>query len=107
MIRKTRLRPLKDEVIIFGEEPADRTDSGIFLMPSVTGRRPETGWIVAVGPGKRDKDGNSRPTELRVGNKVVFNHWEAKECKLDGKTHFIVEEKEILAILENVRGLFE
>lgn len=101
MTRKTRLNPLKDDVIIFGEDPAEQTKSGLFLVPDPNNkRRPETGWIVAIGPGRADENGKIRPIEVKVGQKVVFNHWEAKETRFDNQVHFIVAEKEILAILE-------
>ena len=53
------LKPLGDRVIVKRDEAETKTASGLYIASSAQ-EKPQTGIVLAVGEGKRDKDGNLR-----------------------------------------------
>ena len=51
------LKPLGDRVIVKRDEAETKTASGLYIASSAQ-EKPQTGIVLAVGEGKRDKDGN-------------------------------------------------
>ena len=56
--------------------------------------------MVAVGPGKRDENGNRIPIELKTGDRILFSKYGGTEIKLDGVEHLMMREDDILGVLE-------
>ena len=83
------IKPLSDHILL---EPV-REDT-------VDKERPEKGRIVAVGPGKLDKDGKRMPMEVKKGQVVLFKKYGPDEIKVDQKEYLIAREEDILAVLE-------
>lgn len=70
-------------------------------MPQTADKeRPEQGRVVAVGPGRVDKNGKKIPMSVKKGDTVLFTKYGPNEIKIDGKEYLVAEEKDILAILE-------
>ena len=62
--------------------------------------KPQTGVVVAVGEGKRDKDGALIPMPVKVGDKVLYGKF--------GGTEVTVDEEELLIVrAEDIYGVFE
>ena len=55
--------------------------------------------VVAVGAGKRDKDGTVRPLTVKTGDRVLFTKYGGTEVKLGGTEHLIMREDDILAVV--------
>ena len=93
-----KLKPLSDHVVI---EPVveEKKKSGIILPETVEKERSEKGRIIAVGPGKLDKDGKRVPLEVKKGDIVLFTKYSPNEVKIEGKEYLIIKEEDILAIL--------
>ena len=66
MTIKAQMKPLADRVLIKRiEEP------GLIKLTDATNSI--KGVVLAVGPGKRDEDGDLVPLDVRPGDKVLFN----------------------------------
>ena len=91
-------RPLWDYCLIQRFTTPDTTVSGIFIPDSVKGRHNE-GLVVAVGPGRRDEDGNCIPMTLKRGDRVYLQDWTHGDVKLDGKDYIVIREDEVLGKL--------
>ncbi len=82
-------KPLGDRVVI---EPMDdeeqRTSGGIYI-PDTAKEKPQTGTVVAVGPGKLTDEGNRLPMDVAVGDTVVYSKYSGTEYK-DGDTEYLV-----------------
>lgn len=61
------LRPLRDRIIV---RPLDVVMSTIIV--TLGDRKPRRGVVVAVGPGRRDRHGNSWPWGTKVGDVIQF-----------------------------------
>jgi len=89
--------PLGDRVVIKPLEQDEKTTSGIYL-PDTAKERPQTGEVVAAGPGRFTEDGKGKvPMELKVGDKVVYSKYAGTEYKDGEDEYLILRESDILA----------
>ena len=95
-----KIKPILDYILIEPIKEEEKTKSGILLPETAERERPEQGKIVAVGPGKKDKQGKYISLEVKTGDKVLFTKYGPNEIKVEGKEYLIAKEGDILAILE-------
>ncbi len=95
-----KLKPLADNIVIKPKEKEEKTESGIFLPDSTGESKPESGEVVAVGPGKRDEKGERIKPEVKKGDEVIFTKYGPNEIKVDDVEYLIAREDDILAIVE-------
>ena len=92
------LKPLGDRVIIKQDEAESKTSSGLFIAGD-SKEKPQTGKVLAVGPGKMDKDGKNLPMPVKKGDRVVYSKYGGNEI-LDGDEEvLIVRADDIYAII--------
>ena len=66
----TKVAPLADRVVVRALEDTETMRGGLFI-PDTAKEKPQQGEIIAVGPGRYEK--NVRvPMEVKVGDKVLF-----------------------------------
>ena len=93
-----RIQPLGNRVLVRRRE-AKATKGGI-LLPDSAQEKSKVGDVIAVGPGKRDEDGNLLPMHVEVGNQVLFSAYAGTEVKDEKEEEFlIVTEDDILGVL--------
>ncbi|OGN07665.1 MAG: co-chaperone GroES [Candidatus Yanofskybacteria bacterium RIFCSPHIGHO2_02_FULL_38_22b] len=92
------IKPLSDHVLL---EPIreEKKKGGIILPDTVDKERPEKGKVVAVGPGKLNKEGKRIPPEVKKGQVVLFKKYGPDEIRVDDKEYLIAREEDILAVL--------
>ena len=73
---------------------------GGIVIPDTAKEKPQTGEVVAVGPGRKTDDGTVIPTEVKVGDKVLYAKYSGTQFKYDNVEYLVVKESEILAILD-------
>ena len=93
------LKPLSNRVVIKFVEAEEKTQAGIILTASAQ-EKPQIAEVVAVGPGKTDKDGKIVAVNLKVGEKVIASKYAGTSVKLDGTEYTILSEDDILATVE-------
>src|ERR1035437_7219581 len=96
---KNIIQPLFDNVLIKPLEAELKTASGI-ILPETSQQKPQTGEVIAVGPGRVTIKGEKEPMVIKVGQKVVYKKWGGSDVKLNGEELTLVEQKDILAIVE-------
>jgi chaperonin GroES len=94
-----KIRPLHDRILIKRLDEETKTAGGLFI-PDAAKEKPIQAKVVAVGSGKRDKDGKIHPLEVKAGDKVLFSKYSGTEVKIDGEEHLILREDDLLAILD-------
>lgn len=94
------VKPLQDRILVLREEGEQKTAGGIFI-PDTAKEKPLEGKVVAVGPGKFDKDGKRIPVEVKKGNRILFSRYGGTEIKINGVEHLMMREDDILAIIES------
>lgn len=94
-----KIRPLGDRVIVERLEEEEKVKGGI-IIPDTAKEKPQQGKVIAVGSGKKLESGETRPLEVKVGDKILFGKYSGTEVKLDDKEYLIMHEDDILGILE-------
>src|SRR5258705_11552777 len=79
-----KIRPLHDRVIVKRLEE-DRTSPGGIVIPDTAAEKPIQGKIVAVGKGKILENGQVRPCDVKVGDKILFGKYSGTEAKVDAE----------------------
>jgi len=95
-----KVAPLHDRIVVSRIEGEEKTAGGI-IIPDTAKEKPQEGKIIAVGPGKRDKEGNLIPLDVKAGDRVLFVKWAGTEFKLDGQEQMIMKEDDILGVIES------
>ena len=93
------LKPLGDRLVVEPIEQEEITASGIYV-PETAKEKPQEGKVVAVGPGRKDDDGDRIDMDVAVGDKVLYAKYAGTEVKLEGNKYLILKESDILAILD-------
>jgi chaperonin GroES len=93
-----KFRPLHDRVVVQRIEEDQKTAGGI-IIPDTAAEKPQTGKVIAVGPGARGEDGKIEPLDVKAGDKVLFGKWSGTEVKLDGDELLIMKESDIMGVL--------
>ena len=93
------IRPLHDRVVVRRMEEERTTSAGIVIPDSAT-EKPIQGEILAVGNGKILDNGEVRPLDVKVGDKVLFGKYSGTEVKLDGDDYLVMREEDIMGVIE-------
>lgn len=91
-----RFRPLGDRVLIKRLEGDQKTAGGIYI-PDAAKEKAQTGAVIAVGPGRLDREGNMVPTHVKIGDLIYFGKYTGTEVD---DNYLIVREDEILGVVE-------
>jgi len=93
------IRPLHDRVIVRRMEE-ERTSPGGIVIPDSAAEKPIQGEVVAVGNGKILDNGEVRPLEVKVGDKVLFSKYGGTEVKIEGEDLLVLREDDITGVIE-------
>ena len=95
-----KIRPLHDRVIVRREEEEAKTAGGI-LLPGSAQEKPNQGEVIAVGSGRILDNGDLRPVDVKVGDKVVFGKYAGQDTiDVEGEELIILSETDIKAVIE-------
>lgn len=95
----SKLRPLHDRVIVKRLEEEKKSAGGI-IIPDNAAEKPVKGEIVAVGPGKKDDDGDYIKLDLKVGDTVLFGKYSGSEVKVNGEDLLVMREDDVIAVFD-------
>ncbi|AOU97036.1 co-chaperone GroES [Acidihalobacter yilgarnensis] len=93
------IRPLHDRVVIKRMEE-ERTSPGGIVIPDSATEKPVRGEVLAAGKGKILENGEVRPLDVKVGDKVLFGKYAGTEIKIDGEELLVMREEDIVAVVE-------
>ena len=83
------LKPLKDRVVAFKEQPKEKTATGL-LLPSDSKEKPAYAVVESVGPDVK---------EIKKGDKILYKEYSGTNVKINDKEYLILDEKDILATM--------
>jgi len=95
-----KIRPLHDRVIVKRWEEEKTSPGGIVIPDSAT-EKPIKGEVVAVGNGKILENGEQRPLDLKVGDKILFGKYSGTEVKVDEDELLVMREDDIMAVFDD------
>ncbi len=95
------LKPIGDRIIVRREAAEEKTAGGI-VLPDTARNKPQRGEVIAVGPGKLNKDGKRAEMQLKVGDKVLFTSWAGDEFqdRREKAEILVMHEGDVLCVIE-------
>ena len=93
------IRPLHDRVVVKRMEE-ERTSAGGIVIPDSATEKPDKGEVIAVGKGKIMENGDVRPMDLAVGDKILFGKYAGSAIKMDGDELLVMREDDVMAVIE-------
>jgi chaperonin GroES len=93
------IRPLHDRVVVRRMEE-ETTSAGGIVLPGSAAEKPAQGEVIAVGKGKILDNGDVRPLDLKVGDKVLFSKYGGTEVKVNDEELLVMREDDITAVIE-------
>lgn len=93
----TKLKPLSDRVLA---ERLDEENKGGIILPDSAKKKQEKVRIVAIGPGKKDKNGELIEMPVKENQTVLIEKYAGQEVTIDEKEYIILRSGDIVAIIE-------
>ncbi len=95
-----KIRPLHDRILVQRLEEEEKTKGGI-IIPDTAKEKPIEGKVVAVGNGKILENGQVKPLDVKVGDKVLYGKYAGTEVRIGGEEYLIMREDDVLGIIED------
>ena len=92
------IRPLHDRVIVRRMDE-EKTSPGGIVIPDSAAEKPVRGEVLAIGKGKLLENGDVRPLDVKVGDKILFGKYSGTEVNVDGEDLLVMREDDITAII--------
>ena len=92
-----KVSPLADRVVVKPLEETEQMRGGLYI-PDTAKEKPQQGEIVAVGPGRYEKD-KRVPMDVKVGDRVLYGKYSGTEVTIDNEQYLILRESDVLAVL--------
>ena len=93
----TELRPLNDRVVVKRVD-SDTVTPGGLVIPDTVAEKPDQGIVLAVGKGKKNRNGDYIPLEVKVEDRVLFGKYAGTQIKHLGEDLLVLKEDEIFAV---------
>lgn len=92
--------PLLDRVLVKRLEAPTKSIGGI-LLPESSQSKLNEGVVLAVGPGRRDKDGALLPMGVAVDDKVLLPQYGGNEVTIEDEELVLFRDDDIMGLLKN------
>lgn len=94
-----KLKPLGNRVLVRRLAAEEKLKGGI-ILPDTAKKKQEQAQIVALGEGKKDKNGALIPMPVKVGDVILMEKYSGQEVTLDDEEYVILRADDIIAIVE-------
>lgn len=89
---------VNDSILVHVQTKEQETSGGLILGSSSSNqKRPSTGVVVKVGPGKMAASGDIMPMNVEVGDQIKFMDFAGNEIKIGDEEYSVVKMPEVLA----------
>ncbi|VVA91391.1 unnamed protein product [Arabis nemorensis] len=92
-----RLIPTFNRILVQRVIQPAKTESGILLPEKST--KLNSGKVIAVGPGSRDKDGKLIPVSVKEGDTVLLPEYGGTQVKLGENEYHLFRDEDVLGTL--------
>ncbi|MEX2446669.1 MAG: co-chaperone GroES [Dehalococcoidia bacterium] len=91
--------PMTDHIVLKAVEQEEITTSGL-VIPDSAKEAPQHGNVVAVGPGKRNDQGELEGIELKEGDHILYQKYTGQEVTVDSQEYIVIRFQDVLARIE-------
>jgi len=95
-----RFKPLFDRILVEKFMPEVKTKGGVLLPEKGAGKVLEA-TVLAIGPGSKDRDGQTVPVSVQVGDKVLLPEYGGTKVTFEDKEYHIFRDSDILGKFED------
>jgi chaperonin GroES len=88
---------VNENVLVLVETKEVESSGGLILGSGSDQKRPSTGVVVKLGPGRMVESGEFIPMNVKVGDQIKFMDFAGNEIKIGEKEYSVVKMPEILA----------
>ncbi len=92
------IRPLRDRLVV-KREAEERKSPGGIVIPDTATEKPVFGKVIAVGKGKILENGEIRPLDVSVGDKILFGKYSGTEVKVNGEELVVMREEDVMGVV--------
>jgi len=93
-----KIKPLSDRVIVKRLD-AQETKGGI-ILPDTAKKKQEQAEVVAIGEGKKDKEGTLMSMPVKVGDIILMEKYSGQEVTFEEQQYVILRADDIIASIE-------
>lgn len=94
-----KFKPLGNRVLVRRLEQEEKLKGGI-LLPDTAKKKQEQAEVVAIGTGKKDKNGSLIPIPVKIGDIILMEKYSGQDIKLEDEEYVILKADDIIAIIE-------
>lgn len=94
-----KLKPLGNRVLVRRLAPEEKLKGGI-ILPDTAKKKQEQAEVIALGEGKKDKNGVLIPMPVKVGDIILMEKYSGQEVTLDDEEFVILRADDLIAIVE-------
>ncbi len=95
---KLQIKPVGNRILIRFIEEKEQIRGGL-IIPDSAKEKPQEAKVIALGTGRKAKDGTLLPFEVKVGDTVLIAKYGGAEVRLDEARYTLVREDDILGII--------
>lgn len=92
-------RPLGNRVLLRRLDPEETLKGGI-ILPNTAKKKQEQAEVVAIGTGKKDKNGQLIPIPVKNGDIVLIEKYSGQEVTLNDEEYVIARTEDLIAVIE-------
>ena len=93
------VRPLSDRILVRRVDADEQVKGGI-IIPDTAQETPQEAEVIAVGPGRANKNGDVIAPAVKSGEKILIGKYAGTEIEVDGDDYVIVNEDDVLGIIQ-------
>jgi chaperonin GroES len=98
-MKTINIRPIGDRILIkYVADDKEQIRGGI-IIPDSAKEKPQEAHVISLGTGRKEKDGNVTPFEVKVGDKILVSKYGTSEVKINEVKYNLAREEDILAVL--------
>jgi chaperonin GroES len=94
-----KLKPLGNRVLVRRLAAEEKLKGGI-ILPDTAKKKQEQAEVIALGAGKKDKNGAWIPMPVKVGDIILMEKYSGQEVTLNDEEYVILRADDIIAIVE-------
>lgn len=95
----------EDRILVLIEDNTDTTKTGI-VIPDSAKKKPTTGKIVDIGPGRYTEYGFLTPMKFEIDDIVEFPENSGDKVVIDDQEYLILRSREILFTISNKSDIY-
>ncbi len=97
--QQVKLKPLGNRVLVRRLAAEEKLRGGI-ILPDTAKKKQEQAEVVALGSGKKDKNGVLIPMPVKVGDVILMEKYSGQEVTVEDEEYVILRADDIIAIVE-------